>query len=216
MADETPEQIAERRIEEAARSGAKELDLTDLELRELPESIGRLTQLRDLHLGGDQLTALPGAGDRTTGTKRAGRPADVSSRRRIRLASHCGAEWGFGYLGLFVWRDGRRGDWEWRVAVHSASGCLRRAVYRQVRRREGRTNPGLDSEENPYASLRRRVAVEPGGGRERPQVLGQTAAQACATGVVCVGGWTAGEQSTAADLAGGEPTAGRGSESPPA
>ena len=40
------------------------------------------------------------------------------------------------------------------------------AVYGKVGAGEGRTNPGLDSEENPYASLGQRVAVEPGGGRK--------------------------------------------------
>ena len=59
MADETPEQIAERRIEEAARSGATKLNLNRLELRELPESIGQLTQLQELYLQEDKLTALP-------------------------------------------------------------------------------------------------------------------------------------------------------------
>ncbi len=59
MADETPEQIAARRIEEATRSGATELNLTALKLRELPESISRLTRLRKLHLVDNQLSALP-------------------------------------------------------------------------------------------------------------------------------------------------------------
>ena len=59
MAEETPEQIAERRIEEAARSGATSVDLGRRGLRELPESIGRLTELRELRLGRNQLTTLP-------------------------------------------------------------------------------------------------------------------------------------------------------------
>ena len=59
MADETPEQIAERRIEKAARTGATELTLRGSNLRELPESLGRLTQLQTLDLSGNQLTALP-------------------------------------------------------------------------------------------------------------------------------------------------------------
>ena len=66
MADGTPEQIAERRIEEAARRGAEELDLSSLKLRELPESIGRLTQLQRLRLYNNQLTALPGSLGRLT------------------------------------------------------------------------------------------------------------------------------------------------------
>ena len=48
MAAETPEQIAERRIEEAARSGAEELDLSSSGLRALPESIGQLAHLGEL------------------------------------------------------------------------------------------------------------------------------------------------------------------------
>ena len=59
MAKETPEQIAERKIEEAARSGATELNLSGLKLRELPESIGRLTQLQKFYLHTNQLAALP-------------------------------------------------------------------------------------------------------------------------------------------------------------
>ena len=66
MAGETPEQIAEKRIEEAARSGATDLDLRSLKLWELPESIGRLTQLRKLYLFENQLTALPESLDRLT------------------------------------------------------------------------------------------------------------------------------------------------------
>ena len=59
MADETPEQVAERKIEEAARTGATELELDSLKLRELPESIGELTELQSLYLDGNRLTALP-------------------------------------------------------------------------------------------------------------------------------------------------------------
>ena len=58
MADETPEQIAERRIEEAARSGVTNLKLSGLKLLELPESIGQLTQLQQLDLSRNKLTAL--------------------------------------------------------------------------------------------------------------------------------------------------------------
>jgi len=56
---------AERRIEEARRSGAKVLDLSSgrakasRQLTELPESLGQLTQLQSLDLSGRQLTALP-------------------------------------------------------------------------------------------------------------------------------------------------------------
>jgi Leucine-rich repeat (LRR) protein len=56
---------AEQKIEEARRSGAKELDLRGgyynkaPKLTELPESLGQLTQLQSLNLGSNQLTALP-------------------------------------------------------------------------------------------------------------------------------------------------------------
>ena len=66
MADETPEQIPERKIEEAARSGAKELELSSFKLRELPESIGQLTQLQTLRLQNNRLTTLPDSIGRLT------------------------------------------------------------------------------------------------------------------------------------------------------
>src|SRR6185503_12221039 len=57
---------AEEKIEEARRSGARELDLScgygrpDTEkLSEWPESLYQLTELRSLDLFGNQLTALP-------------------------------------------------------------------------------------------------------------------------------------------------------------
>ena len=59
MPDEIPEQIAQGRIEEAARTGAKELDLSSLKLSALPPEIGQLENLQQLNLAGNQLTALP-------------------------------------------------------------------------------------------------------------------------------------------------------------
>jgi len=50
---------AERDIEAAQRSGAKVLDLRNIGLAELPESLGQLTQLRALLLGHNQLKMLP-------------------------------------------------------------------------------------------------------------------------------------------------------------
>lgn len=51
----TPEEDyreAERLIEAARQEGATELELSDLSLTEVPESIGHLTQLEQLVLGG--------------------------------------------------------------------------------------------------------------------------------------------------------------------
>lgn len=68
MARDAAYLVAEKKIEEALQSGATELDLRDMKLTELPESIGQLKQLRKLDLGHDrqkkvadknQLTTLP-------------------------------------------------------------------------------------------------------------------------------------------------------------
>jgi Leucine-rich repeat (LRR) protein len=67
MARDEAYRKAEKKIEEARRSGAKELDLSNpqwrdpkpLQLTELPESLGQLTQLQTLDLSNNQLTALP-------------------------------------------------------------------------------------------------------------------------------------------------------------
>ena len=50
---------AEEKIAEALRTGATELDLAYMELTELPESLGQLTQLQSLKLSSNQLMALP-------------------------------------------------------------------------------------------------------------------------------------------------------------
>jgi len=52
---------AQRRIEQARREGARELDLSYMELTELPEAIASLTQLQLLNLSDNQLTELPEA-----------------------------------------------------------------------------------------------------------------------------------------------------------
>ena len=43
---------AEEKIEEARREGATELDLVEMGLTKLPESLSQLTQLQKLVLGG--------------------------------------------------------------------------------------------------------------------------------------------------------------------
>jgi internalin A len=55
----SPEEIAEERIEEARKSKATKLDLSNLGLTELPTSIGQLTELRELYVFDNQLTSFP-------------------------------------------------------------------------------------------------------------------------------------------------------------
>ncbi len=57
----TPAQIAEERIEEARKFKARELNLIDLGLTELPTSIGQLAQLQVLLVADNELTSLPEA-----------------------------------------------------------------------------------------------------------------------------------------------------------
>jgi len=59
MARDEAYRKAEQKIEEALRSGAKELNLRGIDLTELPESLGQLTQLQSLDLSNNQLTELP-------------------------------------------------------------------------------------------------------------------------------------------------------------
>lgn len=61
MARDEAYREAEEKIEEARRSGATQLDLSEMELTELPESLGHLTQLQMLHINRNQLTTLPGS-----------------------------------------------------------------------------------------------------------------------------------------------------------
>jgi len=56
---DTPYQKAEQKIAKALKTGATGLDLRNMQLTELPESIGQLTQLTSLDLSNNQLTALP-------------------------------------------------------------------------------------------------------------------------------------------------------------
>ena len=59
MATGTTSQQAERKIAEALKMGAIELNLTGLGLRKLPESIGQLIQLQELNLSSNELRELP-------------------------------------------------------------------------------------------------------------------------------------------------------------
>src|ERR1043165_9275267 len=65
MARDEAYRLAEQKIEEARRTGAKELDLSGEyvekkpKLTELPESLRQLTQLQSLDLSNNKLTVLP-------------------------------------------------------------------------------------------------------------------------------------------------------------
>ncbi len=65
MARDEAYRIAEQKIEEARRTGGKELDLSGRygektpKLTELPASLGQLMQLQTLNLVRNQLTTLP-------------------------------------------------------------------------------------------------------------------------------------------------------------
>jgi len=76
MAKDEAYRRAEEKIEEAHRSGAMELDLSvpwtgekKPQLTELPESLGRLTQLQSLDLSNNKLTTLPESLGRLTQLK---------------------------------------------------------------------------------------------------------------------------------------------------
>ena len=51
----------ERRIAHAARARSGVLDLSDLGLSAIPDTLGQLTELTELYLNGNQLTAIPTA-----------------------------------------------------------------------------------------------------------------------------------------------------------
>lgn len=55
----SPEAIARRRIAKAARTGAASLNLSCMNLKQLPPEIGTLIKLHVLHLWHNQLTSLP-------------------------------------------------------------------------------------------------------------------------------------------------------------
>ena len=59
MARDEAYREAEQRIEAARQAGATKLDLSSMQLTELPEAIAALTQLQSLNLYDNQLTELP-------------------------------------------------------------------------------------------------------------------------------------------------------------
>jgi Leucine-rich repeat (LRR) protein len=61
MARDAAYREAEQKIEAARRSGATELDLRNMELTELPDSLWQLTALQSLDLSYNKLAALPEA-----------------------------------------------------------------------------------------------------------------------------------------------------------
>ncbi|MBN3948066.1 MAG: leucine-rich repeat domain-containing protein [Nostoc sp. NMS7] len=61
MARDQAYQKAEQRIEKARQEGATELDLSNMELTEVPEAIASLSQLQELNLSNNQLTEIPDA-----------------------------------------------------------------------------------------------------------------------------------------------------------
>lgn len=66
MSERAMNRDAERRIGKARREGLFELDLSDLRLRLLPNSLIQLTQLRSLNLSNNRLTKLPNSLGRLT------------------------------------------------------------------------------------------------------------------------------------------------------
>lgn len=59
MARDKAYREAEKKIEEARQSGATKLNLSKMNLTELPDSLAQITQLQELNLSRNQLTSLP-------------------------------------------------------------------------------------------------------------------------------------------------------------
>lgn len=66
MSERVAMRAAERRINIAKREGAVELDLSGIEMRDLPYTILQLTQLQSLNLSNNRLTKLLNSLDRLT------------------------------------------------------------------------------------------------------------------------------------------------------
>ena len=81
-----PMKDAQRRIEEALKSGATRLDLTDLKLSTLPDAIGQLSELQTLDLSDNQLSTLPEAIGQLTQL----RELDLSNNQLIALPEAIG------------------------------------------------------------------------------------------------------------------------------
>ena len=86
MARDEAYKKAEQKIEAARRSGATVLNLGRMNLTELPESLGQLTQLQTLYLSGNQLTTLPEWLGRLTQLQR----LDISVNRLTTLPESLG------------------------------------------------------------------------------------------------------------------------------
>ncbi|MEH2379750.1 MAG: COR domain-containing protein [Nostoc sp.] len=76
MARDQAYQEAEQCIEEARQEGAIEIDLSEMELTEVPDAIASLSQLQSLDLGENQLTEIPDA------------IASLSQLQRLNLSSN--------------------------------------------------------------------------------------------------------------------------------
>jgi hypothetical protein len=57
--NDAPERIAEERIRQAAETQATSLNLSGLGLHQVPESLGQLSELRELYLHDNPALGLP-------------------------------------------------------------------------------------------------------------------------------------------------------------
>ncbi len=98
---------AEQKIQQALQSGATKLDLRNMKLTELPESIGQLTQLTNLDLSSNQLTTLPDSLGQLTqlrelrlyGNKLTILPETLGKLSQLKVlweSPEAGGNWGYG------------------------------------------------------------------------------------------------------------------------